>query len=67
MLQIKEGLFDCVDVEIYANPAFNSLQMEQIRIGLKDDLRVEVYAKPDIPEGQMREMRLKLMRGDVNE
>ena len=50
--QIKLGLRNNLNVNIYANPKFSSEQMREIRQGLNYELDVSIYAKPEFNAGQ---------------
>lgn len=66
MWEIREGLkkgLTVDEVNLYADPKYNSHQMWEIRIGLVQNLTAEQvmqYAYPDLPENQMRDIRKKL-------
>ena len=59
--EILEGLQANLDVSIYANKEFTSLQMFEIRLGLVDNLDVSLYAKIDLSWSKMNDIRLELL------
>lgn len=58
--EIRLGIEENIDYQIYADKKYNSIQMRQIRLGLKDHLNVNLYADPDYDYLQMEEIRLGL-------
>ena len=61
--EIKLGLKDNLDVNLYANPRFSAGQMELIRQGIKKGLDIKHYANPKFYEGQMRQIVSGLEEG----
>jgi len=61
--QIKLGLSDNVDVDIYADPRFDAKQMGQIRMGLIDGVDVEEYMNPKYTWRKMKAIRYWLLYG----
>lgn len=59
---LMEGRKKGVDVSIYENPEFFSLQMNQILQGLLSGVDVSLYAKPEYDWFQMEEIRKGLER-----
>lgn len=55
--EIEAGLEAGLDISIYDNKDFFSVQMHQIRLGLEQRLPVEQYAKPEYDWFQMEEIR----------
>ena len=60
--EILEGLQANLDVSIYANKEFTSLQMFEIRLGLVDNLDVSLYAKPNLSWAKMNDIREDLLK-----
>lgn len=52
-------------IEIYANPEYDSKQMQQLREGLEKGLDVSQYANPSIPHDEMSEIRKSLEQGTL--
>ena len=61
--EIKLGLEEGLDVDVYVKKEFFALQMREIRLGLINDLPVEIYAKKEYDWFQMEEIRLGLEAG----
>ena len=58
--EIKLGLEEGLDIEIYEDKDFFALQMKEIRLGLMSEVPVEIYARKDFDWFQMEEIRLGL-------
>ncbi len=58
--QVKIGLEQGLDVNIYAKPEFSDRQMYYIRSGLEQGLDVSWYAKPEFDSEQMKQIKLGL-------
>ena len=63
MQEIRIGLFNNLNVSIYAKEQYDHRQMEQIRIGLKENLKVSLYANPEYDWERMNQIREKLLNG----
>ena len=63
MNEIREGLLDGVNVEVYAKPDFDAVQMFAIRMGLKEGQPVSVYCNPKFNGNQMLAILNGLERG----
>ncbi len=57
MNEIQKGIFENIDVSIYANPKFSAEQMYAIRKGLEKRLDVGIYADPKFNAEQMAQIR----------
>lgn len=57
LIEIRKGLYNGIDVSIYAKPEFKWQQMREIREGLEAGIDVTSYADPTIPWAQMSNMR----------
>lgn len=65
LIEIRKGLYNGIDVSIYAKPEFKWQQMREIREGLEAGIDVSSYADPTIPWTQMSDMRKQLyLRGE---
>ena len=64
LLEIRKGLYNGIDVSIYAKPEFEWQQMREIREGLEAGIDVTSYADPKIPRKQMSDIRRQLMCGE---
>lgn len=53
VLQIKKGLDQHLNVDIYAKTCYDDDQMREIRLGLKEGLDVTSYANPDYDSNEM--------------
>lgn len=60
MEEIRLGLFEGLDVSVYAKPKYNSDQIEQIRLGLKNGIDVNSYSNPRIKWEEMQRTRIRL-------
>ncbi len=58
--EIKLGLEEGLDIELYEKKELYALQMREIRLGLMQELAVDIYARPDFDWLQMEEIRLGL-------
>lgn len=63
--EIVEGHREGLDVSLYSNPKYMSIQMHQIRLGLLENLEAKRYANPEFDWFQMEEIR-KGMKEGVN-
>lgn len=61
LIEIRKGLYNGIDVSIYAKPEFKWQQMREIREGLEAGIDVSSYADPAKPWTQMSNMRKQLM------
>lgn len=64
LIEIRKGLYNGIDVSIYAKPEFEWQQMREIREGLEVGIDVSSYADPTIPWAQMSDIRRQLMCGE---
>lgn len=52
--EIKMGLYEDMDVSIYANSQYNWMQMKEIRLGLEKRLDVSLYTNYLFSHWQMK-------------
>lgn len=64
LIEIRKGLYNSIDVSIYAKPEFKWQQMREIREGLEAGIDVSSYADPTISWAQMSDIRRQLMCGE---
>lgn len=64
LIEIRKGLYNSIDVSIYAKPEFKWQQMREIREGLEAGIDVTSYADPTISWAQMSDIRRQLMCGE---
>ena len=60
---IRIGLFEQLDVSVYADSKYNWMQMQEIRLGLEKKLSVSLYTNYLFSHTQMKEIRLGLEAG----
>lgn len=70
MTEVKEGLKTLTtdQVDTYAQPDYDNLQMQEIRLGLEHGLTADqmaIYANPSIPWEAMNHSRIKIENADV--
>lgn len=58
--QIRLGLENEQDVELWANPAFTAAEMREIRIGQRDGIDAALYASTDFSVEQMKKLRIEM-------
>ncbi len=58
--EIKLGLEEGLDIELYEDKDYFAWQMREIRLGLMAEIPVEIYARKDFDWFQMEEIRLGL-------
>lgn len=61
--QVRRGLKEEIDVNIYGNENFSWQQMHEIRSGLKQGINVNVYADPEYTWEEMNQIKLGLKNG----
>lgn len=58
--QIRLGLENGQNIELWANPEMSAEQMKEIRLGQRDSLNAELYASTDFTVEQMKKMRFEM-------
>lgn len=63
IFEIRTGLYEGLNVSIYADSKYNWMQMREIRLGLEKKLKVSFYTNSLFSHWQMKEIRLGLEAG----
>jgi len=63
--QIRYGLVQMLDVDVYAKPEYDHNQMQQIRLGLIEGLDVSQYANLNNDWKQMQQIRIELENNSI--
>lgn len=66
LMELHEGAKNGVDISIFAEPAFDCLQMRMIRWGLEEGLDARKYAHSDMSLTQMQKEFILLERRKSN-